>query len=90
MRSLRESTHAVIDLGVILMIVIAFAAMMVISYIIWKLKDQLDPISVDNDALGTVTNITDGYDDALNLILVAITIFILALAISALLMLRGR
>ena len=31
-----------------------------------------------------------GFDNAVNLILVAITIFILAIAISALLMLRGR
>jgi len=35
-------------------------------------------------------NITTGFDNAIALILVAITIFILALALSALLMLRGR
>jgi hypothetical protein len=37
-----------------------------------------------------MTNITTGFDNAIALILVAITIFILAIAISALLMLRGR
>ena len=41
------------------------------------------------NADASVTNITGGFDDAWNLILVAITIFILAIAISALLMLRG-
>jgi len=38
----------------------------------------------------SINNVTGGFDDAINLILVAITIFILAIAISALLMLRGR
>ena len=89
MRKLSENIHGVIDLGVILMIVIAFAALMVIAYIIWKLKDQLNP-DVDSDAMGSITNITTGFDDAVSLILVAITIFILAIAIGALLMLRGR
>ena len=41
------------------------------------------------NASASVTNITGGFDNAWNLILVAITIFILAIAISALLMLRG-
>ena len=38
----------------------------------------------------SIINVTGGFDDGINLILVAITIFILAIAISALLMLRGR
>jgi len=64
-----------------------FAALMVIGYIIWTMMSQLAPIG---NALNSMTNITDGFDDAISLILVAITIFILALAIGALLMLRGR
>jgi len=87
MRSLKENLYGVVDLSVVLMIGIAFAALMVIAYIIWTLKDQLNPTGA---ALRSITNITDGFDDAVNLLLVAITIFILAIAISALLMLRGR
>jgi len=87
MRDLINDTRAVIDLGVVLMIGIAFAALMVIAYIIWTLKDQLNPTGA---AANSISNITDGFDDAVNLLLVAITIFILAIAISALLMLRGR
>ena len=106
MRSLKENTHAVIDLGVVLMIGVAFAALMVVAYIIWVLKDQLIPdrpaFTNANNASNTawnasnananssLLNITGGFDDALNLILIAITIFILAIAIGALLMLRGR
>ena len=87
MRSLIDNTHAVIDLGIVLMVGIAFAALMVVAYIIWTLKDQLAPTG--NAAL-SIANITTGFDNAVNLLLVAITIFILAIAIGALLMLRGR
>lgn len=87
MRSLLDSTRAAVDLGVVLMIGVVFAALMVIAYIIWTLDDQL---GATGDAANSIANVTGGFDDAVNLILVAITIFILAIAIAALLMLRGR
>jgi len=104
MRSLLKDKYGVVDLGVVLMIGIAFAAMMVIAYIIWTVKEQLileAPTTASTAAYNTsyfnqnasrasIANITGGFDDAVNLILVAITIFILAIAITALLMLRGR
>jgi len=90
MRSLRENTDAMIDLGVVLMIGIAFAALMVVAYIIWTVKGQLVTPSTSADTNSSLANITGGFDNAVNLLLVAITIFILAIAISALLMLRGR
>ena len=90
MRSLLDDTKAMVDLGVVLMIGIAFAALMVVAYIIWTLNDQLNPAAISSSARQSVANVTDGFDDAVNLLLVAITIFILAIAISALLMLRGR
>ena len=86
-RSLLKDTKGVVDLGVVLMIGIAFAALMVIAYIIFTLQDQL---GATGEAGRSIQNITAGFDDAVNLLLVAITIFILAIAISALLMLRGR
>jgi cell division protein FtsX len=92
MPKLRENTHAVVDLGVILMIGIAFAALMVVGFIIFKIKDQLvfATNSAANYSYNNVSNnITNGFANAANLILIAITIFILAVAISALLMLRG-
>ena len=96
MKSLRENLHAVLDVGTIISIAIVFAGMMVLGIVIWKINDQL---TFPYGSLGTSTymiwkntstNITGGFDNAINLILVAITIFILAVAISALLMLRGR
>ena len=90
MRSLKDNTQGVIDLGVVLMIGIAFAALMVIAYIIWTVKDQLVTTSTTTETNNSIANITGGFDDAVNLMLIAITIFILAIAIGALLMLRGR
>ena len=87
MRSLKENLQGIVDLGIILMIVIAFAGLMVIAYIIYTLVQQLNPTGA---AANTMSNITTGFNNAIALILVAITIFILALAISALLMLRGN
>jgi len=86
-RALRDDVHGVVDLGVVLMIGIAFAALMVIAYIIWTLEDQL---GATGSAANSVANVTSGFDDAVNLILIAVTVFILAIAISALMMLRGR
>lgn len=97
LRSLRRSTEAVIDLSVVLMIGITFAALMVVGYLAWTLKDQLVPtaksnITTDhyNYTFNSIQNVTRGFDNAVNLFLVAVTIFILAVAISALLLLRGR
>ena len=105
MRGLRESTHGIVDLGVVLMIGIAFAGLMVISYLIWVLQDSFGLVAkptaassaaynatyyAQNSTRASFGNITDGFNDAIALILVAITVFILAIAISALLLLRGR
>jgi len=89
-KSLRQCTSGVVDLGVVLMIGIAFAALMVIAFIIWTLRNQLITTTTSTETNQSVANITGGFDNAVNLILVAITVFILAIAISALLMLRGR
>ena len=86
MRSFLDNAHGVIDLGVVLMIGIAFAALMVVAYIIYTLQDSLN---ATGSAANTIANITAGFDDAIALILVAITVFILAIAISALMLLRG-
>ena len=89
LRSLKDNVDGFVDLGVILMIGIAFVGLMVVAYIIYTIEDSLD-LTAGSNAETSVDNITTGFDDAVNLLLIAITIFILAIAISALLMLRGR
>jgi len=90
MRSLKDNFKAMMDLGVVIMIGVVFAALMVIAYIIWELEDDLITTTTSANVNSSIHNVTSGFDDAVNLILVAITIFILAIAIGALLMLRGR
>ena len=97
MRSLEDNVHAMVDLGIVLMIGIAFAGLAVIAYILFTLKDMLwasvpsgTTSTAYNNSYAQSANISSGFDNAVALILVAITIFILAIAISALLMLRGR
>ena len=87
LRSLKDDMQGMVDLGVVLMIGIAFVGLMVVAYIIWTIKDQLGATGA---AANSIRNITQGFDDAVNLLMIAVTIFILAIAISALLMLRGR
>ena len=80
-----KDMKGVIDLGVVLMIGIAFTALTVVAYIIWTLRDQLystapgaTTTSYYNSSYYQAGNITAGFDNAIALILVAITIFILA------------
>ena len=87
MRSLKESVSGVVDIGIVLMIGIVFAGLMVIAFIIWTINDQLGATGA---AANSIANVTNGFDDAVNLMLIAITVFILTIAIGALLMLRGR
>ena len=100
MRSIKDNIYGMIDLGVVLMVGIAFVGLMVVAYIVWTIDTQLSSAghftsdldganSVWDAANNSLGNITGGFDDAVNLILIAVTIFILAIAISALLMLRG-
>lgn len=90
LQSLKDSVHAAVDLGVVLMIGVAFAGLMVIAYIIWTVKGLLTTTSSSSAQNTSLSNITTGFDNAVGLIIVAITIFVLAIAISALMMLRGR
>lgn len=95
---LKKSENATIDLGIVLTIGIAFVGMTVIGFIIWTIRGSLTD-TITNSAVhgtnysfvnATLENITRGFDNTIGLILVAITIFVLALAISALLLLRQR
>ena len=86
-RSLKDNTKAVLSLSIVITVGLAFAGLMVVAFIIFTIQDQL---GATGDAANTITNITEGFDSSINLLMVAITIFILALAISALLMLRQQ
>ena len=103
MRKLNECVRAVLSLSIILTIGLAFAGLTVVAFIIWTIVDELIPAYPGTgdaanaswnetyaNASASIGNVTGGFDSAVNLLLVAITIFILALSISALLMLRQK
>jgi len=97
MLRLRDNSKAFVDLGTVLLIGIAFVAMVVVSYIVFELQTQLTPSAPAasdpawyNRTYYQVKNITEGWDNAISLLLVAITVFILAVAIAALYVIRGR
>jgi len=94
LRRFRNAVDATIDLGIILTIVIAFVGLMVITYIIGKVPLSMQPGAPVGKAQwqfwNTSKNLTENWTSQVSLIIVAITIFVLSLAISALIMLRGR
>ena len=89
LRNLKNNVKGVINLSIVLMIGIAFVGLSIGAFIVYTLRDSLG-VTDASDAGRTITNVSTGFDSTINLVLVAITIFILALAISALLLLRQR
>jgi SNF family Na+-dependent transporter len=88
LRSLKESTHGVIDITVAITVGIVFAALMVIAYIIWTLKVQLVTKSSSAAQNNSIANITTGFDQTIKIIIIAILVAVLAIALSYLMMLR--
>jgi len=99
-----KDTKAFVDVGVGISIGILFAGLMVIAYIIWTLRDQLllaDPGTgasaaqnasywAQNSSRSSLGNITGGFDNTINLLLIVVVIWLLALAIMALLIIKKR
>ena len=90
LQKLKDNLMGIINLSVVIMFVLVFAGLTVIAYIIWTIEGELITTTTTAKVNTSIHNITTGFDSAVNLILVAITIFVLALAISALLLLRRR
>jgi len=90
LQKLKDNLMGIINLSVVIMFVLVFAGLTVIAYIIWTIEGELITTTTTAKVNTSIHNITAGFDSAVNLILVAITIFVLALAISALLLLRRR
>jgi len=90
MRSLLKDTHGIIDITVAISVGIVFASLMVIAYIIWTLKAQLiKPVLGGTIAMNnSIYNITQGFDQTVKIIIVAILVAVLAIALSYLMMLR--
>ena len=86
MRSLLNNLKGMISLGSVIVIAVVFVVLMFMAYLIYKLKDML---GATGDALNTVNNVTKGFDSAVNFLVIAVIILIVALAIGAFFAIRG-
>ena len=87
MRKLLSNFHAFIDLGSVIVIGAVFVALMFVAYIIYTLKTLLNPTG---DAASTMANVTKGFDQAVNFLVIAVIISIAAIAIAALFFMRRK
>lgn len=90
LRPIRKDVKAVVNMMIVIEIGIVFAGLTVIAYIIWTMYDQLITPTTSASVNSSLGNITQGFDNTVALILVAIAIFVMALMISALLLLKRR
>jgi len=89
-KKLKEDTKGFVDVGVGISIGILFAGLMVIAYIIWTLRDQLITTDSPSELNESIGNITAGFDNMIMLLLIVVTIWLLALAIMALLIIKKK
>jgi hypothetical protein len=89
-RKLKDDTQAFVDVGVGISIGILFAGLMIIAYIIWTLRAQLITTTSSASMNASIGNITSGFDNTVNLLLVVVIVWLLALAIMALLIIKKK
>jgi len=92
---LLKNNSGEIDVGVAIMIGVIFVALTFMAYVIFKIKDLLVPthsiVTASpsyNDLVNATDNITRGFDQSVNFLVIAIIIAIVAIAIGALLFIR--
>jgi len=90
MRSLRDNLRAVANLEMILTIGLVFAGLIILAYVIFTIEDSLVTPATSATVNSSLANITGGFDTAVNLLIIAITIFILALMIAALYLIKQK
>ena len=69
-----RNTKAGIDIGIGIGIGLLFAGLMIVGFIVYLMKDQLIKVAPNNEAVNTITNISIGWNNTLNLF-IAIIIF---------------
>jgi len=87
---LKDDTRGFVDVGVAISLGILFAGLMIIAYIIWTLQAQLITTSSSTAMNSSIETITDGFDNMVTLLLIVVVVWLLALAIMALLVIKKR
>ena len=84
LHSLKKNVKAFVNLEAILSIGLIFAGLMILAYVIFTIQDSLITPTTSATVNASLANITGGFDDAVNLLIIAVTIMILALMIACL------
>ena len=93
---LLKDTHGMLSLGSVIVIAVIFVVLMFMAYVIFKIKDMLWTAAPGatttydyNSSWYAARNITVGFDSAVNFLVIAVIILIVALAIGAFFAIRG-
>ena len=89
-RKLKNDVEGFIDVGVGIGIGILIAGLMVIAYIIWTLQSQLITTASPAAMNSSIKNITTLFDNAIVLIGIVVVVWLLALAIISLIVLKQK
>jgi len=87
---LKNDVEGFIDVGVGIGIGILIAGLMVIAYIIWTLQAQLITTASPAAMNSSIKNITTLFDNAIVLIGIVVVVWLLALAIISLIVLKQK
>lgn len=87
---LRDDARGFIDVGVGIGIGILIAGLMVIAYIIWTLQSQLITTASTAAMNASIKNLTTLFDNAILLIGIVVVVWLLALAIISLIVLKKK
>ena len=93
---LLSDLRGMISLGSVIVIAVIFVVLMFMAYVIFKIKDMLWATAPGatttydyNSSWYSMRNITVGFDSAVNFLVIAVIILIVALAIGAFFAIRG-
>jgi len=79
-----------IDIGAGIGIGLLFAGLMIVGFIIYLMKDQLIAVAPNTQAVNSITNISTGWNNTINMFIVVIIIGLIILGGVAILSLHRR
>ena len=87
---LKEAGEAFIDVGTAISITLVIVALMVTAYIIWMLNDKLINTGTSAALNNSIGNVTALFDTSIGLFAIVILVWLLALALMALIVLKKK
>lgn len=89
-RKFKDASEAFIDVGTAISITLVIVALMVTAYIIWTLSDKLITPATGVALNNSIGNVTTLFDTSIGLFAIVILVWLLALALMALIVLKKK